>query len=212
MAAGSVEEPTRDAYTFAGWYLDPEFETAFDASATYVRPSGSTMSLYAKWTENEPEPEPTPNPDNSNGNSGNENGTGQENGGTAPAGNGGTEGTDASGSNGSQGSAPVTRSARTSTSAGTAATGTVQTAGESGSTDASAPAEAASTAADTSKPSSSSTSSSSTESSKDLGAAAQDTAGTNAAGDAWKIVVPIVLLVLGLFLILLALKRRKQEK
>ena len=212
MAAGSVEEPTRDAYTFAGWYLDPEFETAFDASATYVRPSGSTMLLYAKWTENEPEPEPTPNPDNSNGNSGNENGTGQENGGTAPAGNGGTEGTDASDSNGSQGSAPVTRSARTSTSAGTAATGTVQTAGESGSTDASAPAEAASTAADTSKPSSSSSSSSSIESSKDLGAAAQDTAGTNAAGDAWKIAVPIVLLVLGLFLILLALNRRKQEK
>ena len=35
---------------------------------------------------------------------------------------------------------------------------------------------------------------------------------TGAAQDTWKIAVPIALLALGLFLILLALRRRKQER
>ena len=212
MAAGNVDEPTREGYTFAGWYLDPEFKNAFDAAATYVRPAGSTTTLYAKWRENTPAPEPGP--DDNGGN-----GTDQGGDGTVPAGTDGNAGSNenangpAAGNGGTNGTAPETRPARTATTS--SSEGTVQTASENGSTDAAAPAETTVTA--TSAPSSStsggkSSESSSSESSKDLGAAAEDSQSANAAGDAWKIAVPVVLLVLGLFLILFALKRRKQEK
>ena len=212
MAAGNVDEPTREGYTFAGWYLDPEFKNAFDAAATYVRPAGSTTTLYAKWIENTPAPEPGP--DDNGGN-----GTDQGGDGTVPAGTDGNAGSNenvngpAAGNGGTNGTAPETRPARTATTS--SSEGTVQTASENGSTDAAAPAETTVTA--TSAPSSStsggkSSESSSSESSKDLGAAAEDSQSANAAGDAWKIAVPVVLLVLGLFLILFALKRRKQEK
>ncbi|MGN0071237.1 MAG: InlB B-repeat-containing protein [Atopobiaceae bacterium] len=198
MAAGNVDEPTRDGYTFAGWYLDPEFKNAFDAAATYVRPSGSTTTLYAKWIENTPAPEP-----GTDDNSGN--GTDQNGGGTVPA------GTDekGDGAGNTNGTAPETRSARTAT---TSSAGTVQTAGESGSTDAGLPAETASVTSAPAQSGSTGSQSSSSKSSEESSEAAADLAGSSTAGVAWNIVVPVVLLVLGLFLILFALKRRKQEK
>jgi hypothetical protein len=48
---------------------------------------------------------------------------------------------------------------------------------------------------------------------EDVSTAAADSADmTGAAQDTWKVAVPIALLALGLFLILLALRRRKQER
>ena len=37
--------PTRDGYTFNGWYTDPEYNEKFDFSTTVT----SDMTLYAKW-------------------------------------------------------------------------------------------------------------------------------------------------------------------
>jgi len=39
------EAPTKDGYTFAGWYLDPEglYPMAFNAGVV------SNLTLYAKW-------------------------------------------------------------------------------------------------------------------------------------------------------------------
>ncbi len=44
------EDPTKEGYTFAGWYLDAELTEAFDFE-TKIRKS---VSLYAKWEENAP--------------------------------------------------------------------------------------------------------------------------------------------------------------
>ena len=44
--------PTRDGYTFAGWYTQPNFATRWNF-ATDVMPANS-MTLYARWTENTP--------------------------------------------------------------------------------------------------------------------------------------------------------------
>lgn len=40
--------PTKESYTFAGWYSDAELTTAFSFSTTIT----ANMTLYAKWTEN----------------------------------------------------------------------------------------------------------------------------------------------------------------
>ena len=45
------EDPTREGYTFAGWFSDESLETAYDFSQAVT----SDLTLYAKWTENEPE-------------------------------------------------------------------------------------------------------------------------------------------------------------
>lgn len=46
--------PTRDGYTFAGWFTDKELTQAFD----FGKPvdSYADVTLYAKWTKNEPQP------------------------------------------------------------------------------------------------------------------------------------------------------------
>ena len=42
------EDPTREGYTFAGWYVDEGLETPYDFSQAVTR----NFTLYAKWTEN----------------------------------------------------------------------------------------------------------------------------------------------------------------
>ena len=42
------EDPTREGYTFAGWYADEGLETPYDFSQAVTR----NFTLYAKWTEN----------------------------------------------------------------------------------------------------------------------------------------------------------------
>ena len=50
------KDPTREGYTFGGWYLDEECTIPFDFST----PITEDITLYAKWTKNaEPEPVPT---------------------------------------------------------------------------------------------------------------------------------------------------------
>jgi uncharacterized repeat protein (TIGR02543 family) len=158
-AAGSLDEPTRDGYTFAGWYLDKECMKSFDAS--FIGEGGTTLTLHAKWTKNAAAPAPR---------------------------------TDA------DGAAPKTRPARTP--AAPSSVPAAQTADESTMTDEAAPVLAQSASRD-----------SSSGSPEDVSAAAAGSADmTGAAQDTWKIAVPIALLALGLFLILLALRRRKQER
>ncbi len=52
--------PTRDGYTFAGWYSDEALTTAFDFNSVV----NANVTLYAKWTENGGDtPTPTPSED-----------------------------------------------------------------------------------------------------------------------------------------------------
>lgn len=43
-------EPTKDGYTFDGWYSDPEFANAF--TKIIVKDSLRDLKIYAKWTPN----------------------------------------------------------------------------------------------------------------------------------------------------------------
>ncbi len=43
------ENPTRDGYTFEGWYLDEECTISADLSTITPNPDGTTLFLYAKW-------------------------------------------------------------------------------------------------------------------------------------------------------------------
>ena len=45
--------PTKDGYTFDGWYSDKELKTAYDFSAKVTK----SFTLYAKWTEKATEPD-----------------------------------------------------------------------------------------------------------------------------------------------------------
>ena len=45
--------PTKDGYTFAGWYSDKELKTAYDFSAKVTK----SFTLYAKWAEKATEPD-----------------------------------------------------------------------------------------------------------------------------------------------------------
>ena len=47
--------PTKDGYTFGGWYTDKELKTAYDFDTKVTK----GFTLYAKWTEIEKEPEDT---------------------------------------------------------------------------------------------------------------------------------------------------------
>ena len=50
------ESPTREGYTFIGWYIDPSCEQPFD----FASPITDSMTLYALWLEyKEPVPEET---------------------------------------------------------------------------------------------------------------------------------------------------------
>lgn len=54
VAATEPEAPTREGYTFAGWYTDALLLNAYDWSTCVVEP----FTLYAKWTSDAPtEPE-----------------------------------------------------------------------------------------------------------------------------------------------------------
>lgn len=53
------EDPTRDGYTFGGWFTDEEYENAYD----FASPVTENITLYAKWTEKQMTPdEPAPKP------------------------------------------------------------------------------------------------------------------------------------------------------
>lgn len=53
--ATKPEDPTKEGYTFAGWYIDSEFEHEYDFE-TLVN---DDIVLYAKWTENGEAPSTT---------------------------------------------------------------------------------------------------------------------------------------------------------
>lgn len=57
-----VKTPTRDGYTFDGWYVDKEYTAEFD----FNTPIKENKTVYAKWAENEPtDPDnPGTDPDN----------------------------------------------------------------------------------------------------------------------------------------------------
>ena len=49
--AQKPEDPTKDDYTFAGWYKDEGLTTAFDFANETIN---ADITLYAKWTQNAP--------------------------------------------------------------------------------------------------------------------------------------------------------------
>ena len=91
VANGSVTkpaDPTREGYTFAGWYTDEACTKAYDFSAAVT----ADMTLYAKWTKNAVTP-------GGNGDSGSNSGNGGSNGGS---GNAGADSGSGNGTNGQQ--------------------------------------------------------------------------------------------------------------
>lgn len=52
-AVSEPTKPTKDGYTFDGWYSDKELKTAYDFTAKVAK----SFTLYAKWTEKATEPE-----------------------------------------------------------------------------------------------------------------------------------------------------------
>ncbi|MGE9912503.1 InlB B-repeat-containing protein [Collinsella sp. SGI.241] len=81
-------DPTREGYTFGGWYTDEACTEAYDFSAAVT----ADMTLYAKWTKNAVTP-------GGNGDSGSNSGNGGSNGGSGNAGAGSGSG---NGTNGQQ--------------------------------------------------------------------------------------------------------------
>lgn len=81
------QKPTKEGYTFAGWYKDIEWETIWDFEVDKVT---SDVTLFAKWIKNNTT-NPT-NPSNPSGpsNPGNSNGTNDSSGSTGSTGSGGT--------------------------------------------------------------------------------------------------------------------------
>lgn len=81
-------DPTREGYTFGGWYTDEACTKAYDFSAAVT----ADMTLYAKWNKNAVTP-------GGNGGSGSNSGNGGSNGGSGNAGAGSGSG---NGTNGQQ--------------------------------------------------------------------------------------------------------------
>ena len=52
------DDPTRDGYTFNGWYLEADCINAFDHSEVLDGITGN-FTLYAKWTKNDVAPSET---------------------------------------------------------------------------------------------------------------------------------------------------------
>lgn len=44
--------PTRNGYTFAGWYYDKKCSKKFDIGEQYYRDKGENLVLYSKWIKN----------------------------------------------------------------------------------------------------------------------------------------------------------------
>ena len=101
-------DPTREGYTFGGWYTDEACTKAYDFSAAVT----ADMTLYAKWTKNAVTP-------GGNGDSGSNSGNGGSNGGSgnAGAGSGSGNGTNGQQSGGavSPGQKPVSTTTKTET-------------------------------------------------------------------------------------------------
>lgn len=104
-------DPTREGYTFGGWYTDEACTKAYDFSAAVT----ADMTLYAKWTKNAVTP-------GGNGGSGSNSGNGGSNGGSGNAGAGSGSG---NGTNGQQtggavapGQKPVSTTTKTETKDG----------------------------------------------------------------------------------------------
>ena len=76
------DDPTRDGYTFGGWFTDYECTSAWDFS----KPVTSDMTLYAKWTKN-PEQASGSNHESNSGQAPKGNGDGNANGGSNNGGN-----------------------------------------------------------------------------------------------------------------------------
>ena len=100
-------DPTREGYTFAGWYIDEACTKAYDFSAAVA----ADMTLYAKWTKNAVNP-------GGNGGSG-------SNGGNGGSGNAGAGAGSGNGTNGQQtggavapGQKPVSTTTKTETKDG----------------------------------------------------------------------------------------------
>ena len=104
-------DPTREGYTFGGWYTDEACTKAYDFSAAVT----ADMTLYAKWTKNAVTP-------GGNGDSGSNSGNGGSNGGSgnAGAGSGSGNGTNGQQSGGavSPGQKPVSTPTKTETKDG----------------------------------------------------------------------------------------------
>ena len=90
-------DPTREGYTFAGWYTDEACTEAYDFSAAVT----ANMTLYAKWTKNAVNPGGNGGSDTSGG-SGSGNG-GSDSNGSGSNGNAGGSGNGAGSSNGTSG-------------------------------------------------------------------------------------------------------------
>ena len=113
-ANGSIAkpaDPTREGYTFAGWYTDEACTEAYDFSVAVT----ADMTLYAKWVKNAVNP-------GGNGDSGSNGGNGGSNGGSGNAGAGSGSG---NGTNGQQtggavapGQKPVSTTTKTETKGG----------------------------------------------------------------------------------------------
>lgn len=113
-ANGSVAkpaDPTREGYTFAGWYTDEACTEAYDFSVAVT----ADMTLYAKWVKNAVNP-------GGNGGSGSNGGNGGFNGGSGDGGAGSGSG---NGTNGQQaggavapGQKPVSTTTKTETKDG----------------------------------------------------------------------------------------------
>lgn len=113
-ANGSVAkpaDPTREGYTFGGWYTDEACTKAYDFSAAVT----ADMTLYAKWNKKAVAP-------GGNGDSGSNGGNGGSNGGSGNAGAGSGSG---NGTNGQQtggavalGQKPVSTTTKTETKDG----------------------------------------------------------------------------------------------
>jgi uncharacterized repeat protein (TIGR02543 family) len=46
-AATAPKTPEKEGYVFSGWYLDPDYRSAFE----FTTPVTSNLTLYAKWTD-----------------------------------------------------------------------------------------------------------------------------------------------------------------
>ena len=105
-ASGSIVskpvDPTREGYTFGGWYTDEACTQAYD----FGTPVAADITLYAKWTENAVNP-------GGNGGSGSNGGNGGSNGGSGN----GTNGQQAGGAV-APGQKPVSTTTKTETKDG----------------------------------------------------------------------------------------------
>ena len=56
--------PTKDGFTFDGWYTDASFTVAFESNKLLLSDTARDLSIYAKFTQNATQDEPSINDDN----------------------------------------------------------------------------------------------------------------------------------------------------